>query len=130
MHSTHRPDKEIIKFKGINKDVLPHIQDLEDLLYINTSKELNQEKWFKKVIEGNITVSEVAYTLKVTSNKRQAVYLDNIFNSTVLKHPFYYDKIKNKLLVINDPLILIPLKVGSPVLYVSSLNKGLRKKDC
>jgi len=29
------------------------------------------EKWFKKVIEGEITVTDVAYNLKVTSNKRE-----------------------------------------------------------
>jgi hypothetical protein len=68
-----------------------HIQDLEDLLYINTSKELNQEKWFKKIIEGEITVSDVAYTLKVTSNKREAIYINSIFNNT---KPYNYDKFK------------------------------------
>jgi DNA polymerase type B, organellar and viral len=76
--------EEIIKIKGVSKELLPgiHIQDLEDLLYINTSKELNQEKWFKKIIEGEITVSDVAYTLKVTSNKREAIYINSIFNNT------------------------------------------------
>jgi len=43
-----------------------------------------------KVILGDITVSEVAYTLKVTSNKRKAIYIDNIFNNT---EPFNYDEI-------------------------------------
>jgi hypothetical protein len=83
---------EIIKIKGVSKDVLPgfHINDLDDLLYINTSKEFTQEKWFKKVIEGDITVSDIAYTLKTTSNKRQTIYIKNIFGGT---KPFFYDKI-------------------------------------
>jgi hypothetical protein len=44
---------EIIKIKGISKEQIPtiHIQDLEDLLYINTSKEFNQSKWFKKLLK-------------------------------------------------------------------------------
>lgn len=83
--------EEIIKIKGVSKELLPgiHIQDLEDLLYINTSKELNQEKWFKKIIEGEITVSDVAYTLKITSNKRAPIYFENVFENT---KPFNYDE--------------------------------------
>ena len=84
---------EIIKIKGITKELLPnfHIQDLQDLLYIDTSKEFNQSKWFKKIVEGEITVSDVAYTLKVTSNKRHNVYINGIFDST---KPYYYDEFK------------------------------------
>jgi len=84
--------QEIIKVKGLSKDLLPniHIKDLENLLFTDSSLELNQEKWFKKVIEGEINVSEIAYTLKVTSNKRQAIYIDNVFENT---KPFNYDDI-------------------------------------
>jgi hypothetical protein len=41
---------------------------------------------------GEITVTDVAYTLKVTSNKREAIYIDNVFQDT---KPFYYDEINN-----------------------------------
>jgi hypothetical protein len=92
--------QEIIKVKGLSKELLPniHIKDLENLLFTDSSLELNQEKWFKKVIEGEINVSEIAYTLKVTSNKRQAIYLkdesgNEIFDAT---KPFYYDEIIKK----------------------------------
>ena len=87
--------KEIIKVKGINQDLVSdiHIQDLEKLMYIDTSKEFTQEKWFKKVIEGEITVNEVAYTLKVTSNKRKPVYVNNVFENT---KPYNYDEIIKK----------------------------------
>ena len=44
-------------------------------------------------VKGEITISDVAYTLKVTSNKRQAVYVNSIFDST---KPYYYYKIINK----------------------------------
>jgi DNA polymerase type B, organellar and viral len=87
--------EEVIKVKGLNKQLLPdlHIQNLEELLFIEASKEFTQEKFLKKVISGDITVSEVAYTLKVTSNKREAIYVDNVFTDT---KPFYYDELIKK----------------------------------
>jgi hypothetical protein len=50
-------------------------------------------QWFKKVLEGEITVTDVAYTLKTTSNKRAPVYIDNVFEGT---KPFNYDDIIDK----------------------------------
>jgi hypothetical protein len=86
--------EEVIKVKGVTKEQLSdiHIQDLENLLIKDSTREFNQSKWFKKVIEGEIAIEDVAYTLKVTSNKRQSVYVNNIFNST---KPFNYDDILN-----------------------------------
>jgi len=85
---------EIIKVKGIINEILKdiHIKDLESLLFMDSSKEFTQSKWIKKVIEGNITVNEVAYTLKVTSNKRNPVYINNIFSNT---KPYNYNEINN-----------------------------------
>jgi len=84
--------EEIIKVKGITKSTLTnlHVSDLEALLSQDSSKEFTQEKWLKRTIKGTISLSDVAYTLKVTSNKRQAIYIDNIFEGT---KPYYYDKI-------------------------------------
>ena len=84
--------KEVIKVKGVSKELLKdiHINDLEDLLLKDSSKEFSQEKWFKKVIEGDITISEVAYNLKITSNKRKAVYVSNVFDNT---EPFNYNEL-------------------------------------
>jgi hypothetical protein len=83
---------EIIKIKGLSKDSLDNINfnNLELLLHKDSSLEFSQTKWFKKLIEGEITVNEVAYTLKVTSNKRQPIYIDNIFTAT---KPYNYDDI-------------------------------------
>jgi hypothetical protein len=64
------------------------IDDLELLLLKDSSKEFIQEKWFKKVIEGEISIKEVAYTLKVTTNKRAPIYVDNIYSNTM---PYNYD---------------------------------------
>ena len=85
---------EIIKVKGVVKEMLADIKvsDLEQLLTEDSSREFTQTKWYKKVIEGEISVSDVAYTLKVTSNKRRAVYKNGIFDST---KPFLYDEIIN-----------------------------------
>jgi DNA polymerase elongation subunit (family B) len=68
--------QEIIKVKGVTHELATelHINDLEQLLVKDSSKEFNQEKWFKKVIEGTISISDVAYTLKVTSNKIALFY--------------------------------------------------------
>lgn len=87
--------EEIIKVKGISHSVASelHINELEYLLIKDSSKVFTQEKWLKKVVEGEITVSDIAYTLKVTSNKRHSLYEDGIFNNTA---PFYYDDITSK----------------------------------
>lgn len=83
---------EVIKIKGITKDLLPdiHIQDLEQLMFKDSSREFTQVKWFKKVMEGEITVSDIAYTLKVTSNKRNPIYVDGVFNNT---EPYHYNDV-------------------------------------
>jgi len=87
--------KEIIKVKGLKDEALVdiHFKDLEQLLVLDSKLEFTQEKWFKKIMEGDITVAEVAYTLKVTSNKRVPIYVDNVFSNT---KPFNYDEIETK----------------------------------
>ena len=53
---------EVIKIKGI-KDVSElHIADMEALLIKDSIREFTQEKWYKKVIEGNINIQDIAYT--------------------------------------------------------------------
>jgi hypothetical protein len=86
---------EVIKVKGITHDVASTltINDLEQLLVKDSSKVFTQDKWYKKVIEGQITVSDIAYTLKVTSNKRSPIYVDGIFQDT---QPYHYNEIINK----------------------------------
>lgn len=87
---------EIIKIKGVTGEVASKltINDLEELLIKDSQKEFTQEKWFKKVLEGEITTSDIVYTLKVTSNKRAPLYLLQgeleIYNST---RPYNYDEL-------------------------------------
>src|SRR6201992_1337145 len=83
---------EILKVKGLKNEGLK-ISDLEALLIKDTSKEFTQDKRMKKIIEGEISVIDTAYTLKTTSNKRQAIYINNIFEGT---KPHYYNNIEEK----------------------------------
>jgi hypothetical protein len=94
--------EEVIKVKGLTKTELAgiNINDLDLLLIKDSTKEFTQDKWYKKIIEGEISVQETAYTLKVTSNKREAVYVNGVFDNT---KPFNYDEItsNSKIVVIH-----------------------------
>ena len=84
--------EEIIKVKGLKSDALKdlHVSDLEELLIKDSSREFNQEKWYKNLYEGNITSLDTVYNLKVTSNKREAIYVNNVFEFT---KPYNYKDI-------------------------------------
>jgi len=90
-------NQEIIKIKGITPDAILkeniHFNDIAQLLIKDSSKEFTQEKWYKSILAGTITVSDVAYTLKATSNKRQSIFIDGIYEKTT---PYFYDEIDNK----------------------------------
>ena len=87
--------QEIIKVKGIKPENLSnlHIEDLENLLAKDSSREFTQDKWFKSIFDGNINIKDVAYTLKATSNKREIIYRDGIFENT---KPYNYNDLINK----------------------------------
>jgi hypothetical protein len=80
-----------LKIKGINHDVASQFlfEDLEDLLLENSSKQVTQEKWYKKVINGEISIQDIVYTLKATSNKRASIYNNGVFSDT---RPYNYDE--------------------------------------
>lgn len=82
---------EVIKVKGLTQKALQgvHVQDLEALLIQDSSKAFTQDKWFKAIASGTIDIKDVAYTLKVTNNKREGIYIDNIFEDT---KPYSYNK--------------------------------------
>lgn len=81
--------QEVIKVKGVVKEVVEklHVNDLEKLLVRDSNVEFNQKKWFKQIFTGDISVIDVAYNLSITSNKREAVYHDDVFVDT---KPYYY----------------------------------------
>jgi len=76
--------KEIIKVKGLTSEVISKLtfSDLEALLIKDTTREFIQEKWFKSLINSEITTNDMIYTLKATSNKRMHIYENGIFNNT------------------------------------------------
>jgi len=90
---------EIIKVKGLTKDTISEINfnDLSKLLIKDSSREFTQEKWFKKVIEGEISVTDMVYTLKTTSNKRSPIYFKydgfEVYSTT---RPYKYEEIIKK----------------------------------
>lgn len=87
--------KEIIKVKGLTPSALSGFKftDLEALLIQDSSREFTPEKWNKQLLEGTITINDQLYTLKATSNKRQQIYTNKIFDNT---KPYNYDNIIKK----------------------------------
>lgn len=69
-------NKLIKKIKGLNSEALNKISfdDLVDLLNKNSTLESMQNKWYKDISNGNITIKNQVYTLKVTGNKRDLIY--------------------------------------------------------
>ena len=86
--------REVIKVKGLTAEALSnhniHFDDMEKLLVRDASLELNQDKWYKDVMSGTIDVRKVAYQLKTTANKRDSLYINNVFTAT---RPFTYSDI-------------------------------------
>ncbi len=62
----------VTKVKGFKNPVT--YNNLKSLLLKDSKLELNQEKWFKSISEGNISVRNQIYSLMVTDNKRQLIY--------------------------------------------------------
>lgn len=65
----------IYKVKGLSSKIKLTLRDFENLLLKDSKLEKNQEKWFKNLQEGNISILDQIYTLKVTSNKRELIYI-------------------------------------------------------
>lgn len=70
------------KVKGFKNNV--DYAKLKTLLNKDVKKlELSQEKWFRSIEEGNITIKDQIYSLQVTESKRQIVYSDDKLISTI-----------------------------------------------
>lgn len=69
---------EIIKAKGLTKDTISNIKvlDLDLLLKKDSIKLFNQDKLYKNLFNSEIKVLDTAYTLKVTSNKRDPILME------------------------------------------------------
>jgi len=72
----------IFKIKGLTKNVDLSFQDFHKLLTKDSLLTRKQEKWFRNLSEGKITILEQIYTLKVNENKRKLIYDGNKLVST------------------------------------------------
>ena len=72
--------KEFVKVKGYKNSI--SLNELELLLNKDNVLTLNQEKWFKKLIDSTIIVKESNYNLTTTFNKRLPIYQGNILVGT------------------------------------------------
>ena len=83
-----------IKVKGLSQGVINTLTllDLEQLLVKDTSKTFNQDKWFRNIVKGNITIKDQLYSLQVTGNKRKLIYNEN--NKLIDSKPFVINENK------------------------------------
>lgn len=73
--------KSITKVKGFKNKV--DYYDLKSLLIKNNKLSLPQDKWFKDLSLGNITIKNQDYTLVPTENKR--ILINKILNKFIKK---------------------------------------------
>jgi len=87
--------KVIYKVKGLSHNINLTQNDFTNLLYKDTFVQKYQNKWRKHIEEGNISVINQLYTLKVTENKRKLIYKNNKLISTI-PYIINKDEIMNK----------------------------------
>nr|YP_009690259.1 DNA polymerase family B [Porodaedalea pini]QEG57039.1 DNA polymerase family B [Porodaedalea pini] len=72
---------EYVKIKGLKNPI--SFDEMKPLLNKGDSLQINQEKWYKHINEGLITVKNEIYTLMLTDNKRELLFTaDGIFTDT------------------------------------------------
>ena len=65
------------------------------LLVKNTMMKFDLEKWYKELFVSKIKVKDVAYALKVTSNKRENVYINHMGSEIFWRtKPYIYHEIE------------------------------------
>lgn len=97
VYSLKTDNNEIMKIKGLTSESISKIsfEDLLELINKNSKLEKQQEKWYKDISSGKISIKDQIYTLKVTGNKRELIY-DN--NKLINTKPI---RINNKKEIIN-----------------------------
>lgn len=90
--------KTIIKIKGLAKKTIDeanlNIDDMFALLRFGSEEGFRQDKRYKNLQEGTLSIKQVAYQLRITNNKRAPVY--KTFDSLSSKYfsdtkPYFYD---------------------------------------
>lgn len=75
-------NKYICKIKGYTKPKDISFNDMKSLLNYDNKLKLSHNKWFKSLINSNITIKDQLYTLIATDNKRKFIYKKNILIDT------------------------------------------------
>ena len=87
--------EEVIKIKGLTSDAIKragiNFDTFEMLLQHNSYYDFEQDKFYKDLAKGSVSILETTYNLKVTSNKRLTLYKNNVFTATA---PYNYDDIE------------------------------------
>lgn len=83
---------EYVRVKGLKNPI--KFDNLLSLLIKNEKLEINQDKWYRNIAEGNIQIKNEVYTLMITDNKRNLIYDNNkkfisthpikLFNSNII----------------------------------------------
>ena len=71
---------ELTKVKGLKNPV--SFSELKSLLEKNKNITVSQEKWYKNIELGHISIKNELYNLIVTENKRELIFKDNLFIDT------------------------------------------------
>ena len=77
----------------INPQSKLNINDFNNLLEKNISKETTNLKWFKNMFKGTINIKEEIYSIMLNNNKRQLIFDDN--NKLKNTKPYRIDNNKN-----------------------------------
>ena len=85
--------KIFTKAKGLVNKL--SFSDLQKLLNKNEILKLNQDKWFKSINNGSVTIMNQLYNLSLTENKRELIFDDN--GVLVSTKPFVIDEIINRV---------------------------------
>jgi hypothetical protein len=75
-------NKYICKVKGYTKAKDISFNEIKSLLNYNNKLKLSHTKWFKSLIDSNISIKDQLYTLIATDNKREFLYKNNILVDT------------------------------------------------
>jgi len=90
VYALKNSDGEIIKIKGLTKEAISSnnitLGTLEKLLIEDSFEEIKQDKWFRHLDKGNISILEQIYTLKANNNKRKLAYNDDYILVGTIPH--------------------------------------------
>nr|YP_010697821.1 hypothetical protein P1S03_mgp24 [Porodaedalea chrysoloma]WCF76782.1 hypothetical protein [Porodaedalea chrysoloma] len=72
---------EYVKIKGLKNPI--SLNEMKPLLNKDESLKINQDKWYKHIDKGLISVKNEIYTLIITDNKRELIFNEKrIFKDT------------------------------------------------